>query len=234
MFISWPAYLAFCFLLCVTPSTAKQPFRSAPCAGQPLFSALSVEPESHKKKIQSPDGQSWITVALVEDQKDPDGLYTRLTVTHKGKKVSARLDGFRSEVLWAADSRSFIVNQTEGGGGFGQRAYLFQITSNGLKKIDLSAPVERAFGFQGDCELRVLPQTAALGWLAADRILMAAEVVNVSVCKYQGTFKTYELSLPSLQVVASHTQGESKRLFPRFLGCELRDADDHLAVKWQK
>ncbi len=148
------------------------------------FFRLSVEPRSAKKRIQSPDGQSWITVALVEDQKDPDGLYTRATVTTgKAKKLSARLDGFRSEVLWAADSRSFIVNQTEGGGGFGQRAYLFQITSNGLKKIDLSTPVERAFGFQGDCELRVLPQTAALGWLAADRILMAAEVVNVSVCK---------------------------------------------------
>jgi hypothetical protein len=232
MFISPPAYLAICLFLSVTLSTAKQP--SAPCANQPLFSALSVEPESAKKKIQSPDGQSWITVALEDDPKDPDGLYTRVTVTRKGKRLSARLDGFRSEILWAGNSRSFIVNQTEGGGGFGQRAYLFQITSNGLHKIDLSAPVERAFGFAGDCELRVLPQTAALGWLAADRILMAAEVVNVSVCKYPGTFKTYELSLPSLHVVASHTQRASKRLFPRLLGCELRDANDRLAAKRQK
>lgn len=100
--------------------------------------------------------------------------------------------------------------------------------------MDLSRPVERAFGFSGKCEFHVLPQTGVLGWLAPDRILMAAEVVTVSVCKYAGTFKTYELVLPSVQIVRSYNQVESKRLFAQFLGCELRDADDRLAAQWQK
>ena len=156
-----------------------------------------------------------------------------LQVRVGSKTFKARLDGFRSEILWAPDSRSFAVNETEGGGGFDQRAYIFYVKRSGLAKLDVSSPVEKAFGFQGKCDARLSPNSAILGWLDANRLLVVAEVVDVSVCKFPGTFLTYELALPDLKVLARHTQKESKQKFMRYLGCELRDADDKSASAWQ-
>jgi len=48
-----------------------------------------------------------------------------------------------------------------------------------------------------------------------------------------GTFMTYELSLPYLTVVAKHTQAQSRKRFGGYLGCELVQADDKSATRWQ-
>src|SRR5262249_53494850 len=200
------------------------------CGKEPLYARYGSERET----TQSPDGTKSLTAERVESDKDPDGAHIRYRLQIGQKQFSARIDGVRSEVLWSPDSKSFAVNQTEGGGGIGQRAYIFYVKRNGLQRLDVSAPIEKAFGSPVKCEVPTPPNTAVLQWLDPKRILVVAEVVHVSICECLGTFQTYELSIPNLRIIRRFTQSETKRRFGDALGCELRDADDVCAQKWQK
>lgn len=199
------------------------------CGKEPLYSRHGLM----GRQIKSPDGQSELTIENLRDDKDPDG-YVSYHVTVGEKQFSERLSGWRTEVLWSPDSKAFAVNQTDGGGGIGQHAYIFYVEENGLRRVDVSPSVEKAFGSPVKCEVPVPPNTAIIQWLDANRILVAAEVVPVSICECRGTFKTYELSLPNLEILHVYGQAESKTLFGDELGCELRDADDSSAKSWQK
>ena len=198
------------------------------CNGEPLYSSYSVR----RNLSRSPDRKNLLTVSTLHDTKDPDG-YVSYRVTAGAKHFSARLSGWGTEVLWSPDSKAFAVNQTEGGGGIGQRAYIFYVTESGLRKVDVSTPVEKSFGSPVKCEVPTPPNTAVLQWLDSNRILVVAEVVPVSICKCSGTFQTYELSLPDLKIVRMHTQAETRKLFGEALGCELRSANDRQAKSWQ-
>jgi hypothetical protein len=220
-------FLTILLLFIALPSGAQK----GPCEDRTLYARLATE--NGHDPINSPDGKKSVTAMRVEAPTDPEGQYMRLLVRAGQKSFSARLNGFRAEILWAPDSSSFAVNETEGGGGFDQRAYIFYVKESGLKKLDVSRPVEKAFGFQGKCDAPLLPNSAVLAWLAPDRLLVVAEVADVSVCKHPGTFLTYELSLPDLKILERHTQREAKQKFMQYLGCELRDADDKSASAWQ-
>jgi hypothetical protein len=200
------------------------------CGKEPLYARYG----SKTGTTQSPDGTKTLTAELVESDKDPDGLHIRYRLHIGQKQFSARINGFRSVVVWSPDSKSFAVNQTEGGGGIGQRAYIFYVTRNGLQRLDVSAPIEKAFGSPVKCEVPVPPNTAVLQWLDPKRILVVAEIVHVSICECPGTFESYELSIPNLRIIRRYTQSETKRRFGDVIGCELRDADDVCAHKWQK
>ncbi|HJX83595.1 MAG TPA: hypothetical protein VJ723_04545 [Candidatus Angelobacter sp.] len=195
----------------------------AGCADVPLYSGYASEMRATK----SPDGKNLLTV-------DADGSHLSYVLKTDKKYFRIRMRGLRTEVLWSPDSSSFAVNQTEGGGGIGQRAYIFYLRGNRLQRVNVSLPVEKVFGAPVKCEVRVPPNTAVLQWLDSKSILMVAEIANVSVCKCRGTFRTYKISLPNLKVLESYTQSETKRLFPNALGCELRGADDVCAKSWQK
>src|SRR5262249_17624234 len=200
------------------------------CGKEPLYARYA----STTGTTQSPDGTKTLTAERVESDNDPDGSHIRYRLQIGKKRFSSRIDGFSTEVLWSPDSKSFAVNQTEGGGGIGQRAYIFYVTRNGLQRLDVSAPIEKAFGSPVKCEVPVPPNTAVLQWLDPKRILVVAEVVNVSICKCPGTFQSYELSIPNLRIIRRYTQSGTKRGFAGVLGCELRDADDKCARRWQK
>ena len=220
-------FLAILLLSIALPSRA----RKGPCEDQTLYARLATE--NGHGPIKSPDGKKSVTAMRVEAPSDPDGQYMSLLVRVGPKRFKARLGGFRSEILWAPDSSSFAVNESEGGGGFDQRAYIFYVKESGLAKLDVSRSIDKAFGSPVTCEVPVLPNSAVLAWLAPDRLLVVAEVVPVSVCKHPGTFLTYEVSLPDLKILDQHTQRESKQKFMQYLGCELRDADDKSASAWQ-
>ena len=200
------------------------------CGKEPLYARYG----GTAGRIQSPDGTKTLTVELVESNKDPDGLHIRYRLHIGQKQFSARIDGFGTEVLWSPDSKSFAVNQTEGGGGIGHRAYIFYVKRDGLQRLDVSAPIEKAFGSPVKCEVPTPPNTAVVRWLDPKRILVVAEVVNVSICECRGTYQSYELSVPNLRIIRRYTQSETKRRFSDVLGCELCDADDKCAQKWQK
>jgi hypothetical protein len=224
--ISACSILLSAFLLALTCSALDN---QVGCGNEPLYSRHG----SMKGQIKSPNGQNELAIENLQDDKDPEG-YVSFSLTVGEKHFSARLSGWRTEVLWSPDSKAFAVNQTEGGGSIGQQAYIFYVEENGLRRVDVSPPVEKAFGSPVKCEVPVPPNTAIIQWLDSNRILVAAEVVPVSICERRGTFQTYELSLPDLEILHVYGQAESKRLFGDALGCELRSADDSSAKSWQK
>ena len=201
---------------------------SCPEGPHTLYSKRAVSAANGLEGLKSPDGTKFLTVRLVEDEKNPDGSYLSFTVSIAGKKFSTRLPGFGAEVLWAQDSSAFAVTQTEGGGGIGYRVYVFYVGENGLKKVEVSGAVEKAFGTPVKCEVPVAPNTGIVDWVSgSDRILVAAEVVPVSICQCSGTFKVYEVSLPDVRILHAYSQVEAKQKFSKLLGCELTDADDN-------
>jgi hypothetical protein len=211
---------------------AQTPGVVSPCVGKTMYARHAVQGDA---TVKSPDGTKSVTTRRVDgDPSDPDGWHTSIVVRAGGKRFRARLEGFGSEVLWSPDSQSFVINETTGGGGIGQQAYIFYVEANQLRRVDVSTPVEKAFGAPVKCQVPVPPNTAVLKWLDEQRVLVVAEVVHVSICKCLGTFMSYEVSLPDLQVLRSYTQAETKRLFAGSLGCEFKDADDACAKRWQK
>jgi len=221
-------------LLAASAAVAAERKHSCPEGPHTLYSKRAVSLDSDLERLKSPDGRKLLTVRTVQDPKDPDGVYLSFTVSVAGKKFSTRLLGFNAEVLWSQDSKAFAVTQTEGGGGIGYRVYVFYVDQTGLSKVDASKKVERAFGRPANCEVPVPPNTGFVDWLAgSDRILVAAEVVPVSICQCSGMFKVYELSLPDVQILHTYTQIEAKRKFSDLLGCELQDADDKCAERLQ-
>jgi hypothetical protein len=208
-------------LLVLTPTAQNS---KVGCGSEPLYARHGFV----RGQVKSPDGENELAIENLRDDKDPDG-YVSYRVTVGEKHFSARLSGWRTEVLWSPDSRAFAVNQTEGGGGIGQRAYVFYLEDGGLRKVDVFAPIEKAFGSRVKCEVPVSPNTAIVQWLDSSRILVAAEVVPVSICPCRGAFRMYELQLRDLEIMHVYNQAESKGLFGDALGCELRNADNSCA-----
>lgn len=177
--------------------------------------------------IMSPDHKKELVVKAEEDSRDPDGIHINYTVRISGKAFRTKLLGFNGEVAWSPDSKAFSVTQTEGGGSIGSRVYVFYVGENGTKKLDVSLPIEKAFGHPVKCEVKVPPNTGFIRWGAnSSTILVAAEVIPVSICTCMGTFRVYEIALPSVAIVHSYSQTEAKKRFWGDLGCELRTADD--------
>jgi hypothetical protein len=179
--------------------------------------------------LKSPDGNKVLTMERLESTTDDDYGSIRYTVIVGGRQFSAQLPGFNAEVSWSPDSSAFAVTETEGGGGIGYGAYIFRIGEGRLEEIDLSPVVTKAFGSPAKCEVPVAPNIGFIGWLDSRRVLVAAEVVPVSICKCAGMFAAYEIGLPEASITHRYSQIEAKKKFWSLLGCGLRDADDGCA-----
>ena len=181
--------------------------------------------------LKSPDGKKVLTTERMPAKDDDDDLGSiRYTVTFGGKRLTAELPGFDAELSWSSDSAAFAVTETEVGGGIGYGAYIFRMTDGGLEEINLSPLVAKAFGSPAKCEVPVAPNVGFVGWLDSRRVLVAAEVVPVSICQCMGMFAAYEILLPDATIIHRYTQAEAKKRFWDLLGCELRDADDGCAA----
>ena len=211
---------------------------NAPCPQGPhtLYSKRAVRFDGNRQTINSPDGRKALTINFASDQKDAEETYLVFSVHVGNKTFSERLLGFNAEALWSPDSSAFAVTQTEGGGGIGYRVYVFYVNETGLRKVVVSDVVEKAFGTPVKCEVSVPPNTGFVDWLGnrADRMLIAAEVVPVSICECSGTFKLYELTLPEVRVERTYSQTEAVNRFGNLLGCELRDANTGCGTNGQK
>lgn len=225
--------------LAIVPLVAIQSFglgmaaddtsNSGACRNLPLYARHGIE---NRGKIRSPDRTKTLVLRFHDDDKSIG--YISLVLREGQSTLATRLDGFRSEILWSPDSSRFAVNQTTGGGGFGQKTYVFSVQSGRLRKIDVSLPVEKAFGSPVKCELPIPPNTAIIKWLDSNTVLVVAEVVPVSICKCSGSFRSYEVSLTDLGIKRSYSQAETNRLFFDSLGCELRNPQSTCAIGERK
>ena len=216
-------------LLLCSPAVAQQ-HNTCPPSKHTLYSrhAVSLDDASdHPVRVVSPDGKKVLLARTIQDDRDPDGMHISYTVGVAGRTFTTRLLGFNGEVAWSPDSKAFAVNQTEGGGGLGTRVYVFFVEEDGLRKLDVSSPIEKDFGHPVQCEIEVPPNTGFISWRSdSSALLVAAEVVPVSICKCMGTYRVYETSLPSLTIKQTYAQPEAQERFKGLLGCELRDRDD--------
>jgi hypothetical protein len=220
-------------MVCAAGTLGPQAFaQEGACLGKTLYARHAVDGDV---TVKSPDGKKSVTTRRVDgDPRDPDGWHTSIVVRVAGKRFVAHVLGFRAEILWSPASDAFAVNETTGGGGLDQLTYVFYVDQDRLRRVDVSPVVDKAFGAPVKCEVPVPPKTAILRWLDPQRVLVVAEVVNVSICKCPGTFMSYEVSLPQPEVLRSYTQAETKKLFAGSLGCEFDNADDVCAKRWQK
>jgi hypothetical protein len=218
------------YLLVYCAVAFAQERNSCPEGFHTLYSrdAITLDPASdHPVRVTSPDGAKTLVVKVVSDKQDSDGVDVSYSVLNGGKTLTASLPGFNGEVGWAPDSKAFAVTQTEGGGGLGSRVYVFYVEENGLRRIDVSRPIEKDFGSPVKCDIDMLPNTGFISWHTdSSTLLVAAEVVPVSVCSCSGTYRVYEMNLPSATIARTYSQTEAKKQFWNLLGCELRDASD--------
>lgn len=193
--------------------------------------AADLENDGEPIIVPSPDRKSSVTAVDVAKRAAPEGVIARYTVHRGGDRFVTELDGWNAEILWSPDSSAFAVSQTEGGGGIGQRVYVFYLEPNGIRKVDVSRVVEAVTGPSSHCDGgKFLPNTAAITWLGPQRLLVAAETFPIGGCVCSGSFVAYEISLQEMKVERAYSQREAKRKFWAQLGCELRDADDRCAA----
>jgi len=172
-------------------------------------------------RIPSPDGTK--AVNAVYDLKTDSIL---LTVAAGTKQFKARVQGsVGSELAWSPDSKAFFLTYSDAGLGGEYFTLVFYVSEKGLRKVNPSLVVKRAFGHAicggGPSTVNVV----GVAWMeGSHRILIAAQVPPLSICDSFNTFKAFELSLPSAVVIKSYGQIAAKQSFWSYLGNDLRDA----------
>jgi hypothetical protein len=175
--------------------------------------------------VPSPDGKKNIQIHFVVDDEH-EWLYFNLR--HGSHTSKFRIEGTGAELLWAPDSKAFAVTTWDGASGFGVYTRIYRWTrQERVKEVNITPTVFNAFGHPVRCEPPMAPNTGTVEWLKdSKRILVAAQVVPVSVCDSMGMFKLYELDLSTMHVVRVYNQIAAKRDFGNLLGCSLRAAED--------
>jgi hypothetical protein len=173
--------------------------------------------------IKAPDHQSTVR-AIYSETTDSD---VKLEVS--GRIGSGTVDlgpGVASELLWKPDGSAFLVTTSdEGANGSYRTIFIFHDT-NGLSTWDLTGLISKAFGQPVRCDVPEAPNVGGVGFTPSGNLLIAAQIVDHSVCDSAGTFVIYEVNPDTRQVVKRFGQLEAKRAFHNQLGQFLLYADD--------
>ncbi len=175
--------------------------------------------------IKSPDGKSSI---LVEPPNgtEPDETHT-VTVRANEREYRTRIGLLvNAEAEWSQDSRAFFLTYSDGGNVGTYHVKVVYVTESGIRMIE-PVPDGRKLLIP-KCFDSEFPNVGAVKWVGAgsERLLIAVEVPPHSSCASMGTFRSFEIALPTGKVVATYNQIEAKRLFAKSIGDELRGADD--------
>jgi hypothetical protein len=151
-----------------------------------------------------------------------------LTVAASTKHFKAKVQGsVGSELAWSPDSKAFFLTYSDAGLDGEYFTVVFYVSGRGLRKVNPSLVVKRAFG-HAVCSGGPIPaNVVGVAWMeGSHRLLIAAQVPPLSICDSYNTFKVFELALPTVTVAKSYGQIAAKQSFWSFLGRELRDAPD--------
>jgi hypothetical protein len=130
--------------------------------------------------------------------------------------------GTLAEVLWAADSRAFLITESDGGivGTWTVRMFLVE-----PMRVDsrLIAPdVAHRFKKQFKCREPEEPNVGATGWSEDSRwTLLVAEVPPHSTCPDMGKVRGYRVSTKTGKIVEELTQERLKTHWVAFFGDRL-------------
>jgi hypothetical protein len=195
----------------------------------PAYSAHAVaigEGEDELKESVSPDGKVRVSVASLDD--DAEDFPTQITVeTDRRRFTSTFRFGLNTELLWSPDSKAFSITGSCCGANEQYETDVFIVRENGLNKIELTRPIERAFGHPVRCWWREPPNVGAVKWIVPSKqLLVAAEIVYHSNCDSYGTFRGYVADLEGPHVTAVINQLQVKKQYGGDLGSELLGSRD--------
>jgi hypothetical protein len=102
------------------------------------------------------------------------------------------------------------------------------VDENGIRTIEPTKQVTRAFlSHPRRCFESEDPNIGGIMWIDdSSKLLVAAETLPHSNCDGLGTFRAYDIKLPSGEILKSYGQLDAKKEFWNHLGQELRGADD--------
>lgn len=174
-------------------------------------------------RVASPDQKKNVVVRY---ESDSEKMHLSLETQSKSREWDLGI-GVGAEIGWSPDSNAFFLTKspTSRNGIYGTTIYLLQ--GNSVKIVDLTPVVEKVFGHPVKCDVPESPNVAGIKWLTdSHRLLVAAEIVNHSICDSYGTFNLYLISVPDLRILGEYDQLKAKKLFWDDLGWELRPAND--------
>jgi len=217
----------------VHASTATQPklFSGQPVSVWDLFTNLadaSVKAGS-AVEVPSPNGQEKLVFpsGWAKDQGDAYTIFAMV----RGQRSPIRLEGYvQPHVIWANDSSGAFVFFSNGGANCCWETRLVSFYEGHITVTDPTRQVAQDFIAYRDklgikCELHhEYPNLYPIGWLDREHALIAAETVHHSVCDCYGSFRAYEIDLPSGKVVKAFNQGLAKKLFDGALPWDLSAA----------
>ena len=216
----------------VRASTATQSklFSGQPVSVWDLFTNLadaSLKAGS-AVEVPSPNGQEKLVFpsGWAKDQGD---AYTIFAMVRR-QRSPIRLEGYvQPHVIWANDSSGAFVFFSNGGANCCWETRLVSFYEGHITVTDPTRQVAQDFIAYRDklgikCELHHEYPNLYPIWLDREHALIAAETVHHSVCDCYGSFRAYEIDLPSGKVVKAFNQGLAKKLFDGALPWDLSAA----------
>jgi len=131
-----------------------------------------------------------------------------------------------AEVAWSPDSKAFFITYSDGGNVGTFHVKVVHVSPTG---IEITEPIANGrLLFAPRCFDAEMPNVGAVKWASNDssRLIIAVEVPPHSSCASMGTFRAFEIALPTGRVSASYSQIAAKKAFSSDLGRELMVADD--------
>lgn len=199
----------------------------------PLFStraqAIWESPNFQKHspvQVRSPDGNVVVTFPPYDSQGLP-------FVTIGVQVFSIEMDGnVQPHILWAPNSSAFLITVSEGGANGLYSTKLVSFHDQRVAMLHLTENVRQDYlayrQKQGIvCSRPEEPNIFGIRWMSgSSRALIAAQTISHSVCDSFGTFRAYEIGVPSGRIIKIYDQILAKRVFWSDLGVILRGADD--------
>lgn len=201
-------------------ATADHDSGAGSCTGIWSASATSLYPDAGDSisGVHSPDGNTRIFAgtqgALIEHLQSKTAI------------GSVALNPGLSEALWAADSRHFAINSSDGGIVGSWDFSIFYLNDAGhMTQIKASAELKLATNTLPDCEE---PEVANLGvatWLDnGEHFLVVAEAPPHSSCHNMGEIRGFKLSSRTGEIIEQISDQSLRSDWSPYLGCrfELR------------
>ncbi len=191
------------------------------------FSIGSEYQEGQSKVVESPDGKKKLVIHYLKREEtrhlDDISLYVEKHEVYKDLGKRGLCDA-----LWSPDSLALAMTCSDGGpvGTWDVTLYRFDKSQPRLVKLPATAAF-RYTKWHPRCFER---EPANVGVIAFrenwKRIVVAVQVPPHSNCDSLGTFRAYEMALPSGRIVRQWGQLEAKKIFAQDIGAELKAAED--------
>jgi hypothetical protein len=175
--------------------------------------------------LSSPDGRSVIHAKKIESSND-DSWPFKTWIAHVGRNYPVPMGSFvNAEVSWSPDSTAFFVTYSDTGAIGQYHLLVYRLNEHGINSIEPIPDGSKLF--KPHCMTTGPPNVGGIQWRRdSSAILIAVEVPAVSDCASMGTFRAFEITLPSGKVLKVYDQLQAKAQFEDSLGKELANADD--------